>query len=112
RVVVIGAVVLTLGVSAWALTTDHPSSGSSGSGYHIAARCASGAVAALPLAPAMRGRSPPLRSWDRWGRPLRARLAARCGAGAGGVSGAASGVSSTGVGERGALPAGSLRSPA
>ncbi|MFF2509533.1 helix-turn-helix domain-containing protein [Streptomyces sp. NPDC058086] len=28
RVVVIGAVVLTLGVSAWALTTDHPSSGS------------------------------------------------------------------------------------
>lgn len=30
RVVVIGAVVLTLGVSAWALTTDHPSSGSSG----------------------------------------------------------------------------------
>ncbi|MFE5084848.1 helix-turn-helix domain-containing protein [Streptomyces mirabilis] len=27
RVVVIGAVVLTLGVSAWALTTDHPSSG-------------------------------------------------------------------------------------
>ncbi len=32
RVVVIGAVVLTLGVSAWALTTDHPSSGSSGGG--------------------------------------------------------------------------------
>ncbi|MFE2965368.1 helix-turn-helix domain-containing protein [Streptomyces sp. NPDC059340] len=30
RVVVIGAVVLTLGVSAWALTTDHPSSGSGG----------------------------------------------------------------------------------
>ncbi|MCX5092337.1 helix-turn-helix domain-containing protein [Streptomyces sp. NBC_00365] len=33
RVVVIGAVALTLGVSAWALTTDHPSSGTgSGSG--------------------------------------------------------------------------------
>jgi transcriptional regulator with XRE-family HTH domain len=30
RVVVIGAVVLTLGVSAWALTTDRPSSGSGG----------------------------------------------------------------------------------
>ncbi|MFD8215845.1 helix-turn-helix domain-containing protein [Streptomyces sp. NPDC059697] len=30
RVVVIGAVVLTLGASAWALTTDHPSSGSGG----------------------------------------------------------------------------------
>ncbi|MFF1746914.1 helix-turn-helix domain-containing protein [Streptomyces mirabilis] len=32
RVVVIGAVVLTLGVSAWALTTDHPSSGMGSSG--------------------------------------------------------------------------------
>ncbi|MGW1819487.1 hypothetical protein ACWCQM_38790, partial [Streptomyces sp. NPDC002125] len=28
-----------------------------------------------PLATAMRWRSPPLRFWDRWGRPLRARLA-------------------------------------
>ncbi|MEU9677880.1 hypothetical protein AB0D92_30765, partial [Streptomyces parvus] len=28
-----------------------------------------------PSAAAMRWRSPPLRSWDRWGRPLRARLA-------------------------------------
>ncbi|MFD9286214.1 helix-turn-helix domain-containing protein [Streptomyces mirabilis] len=42
RVVVIGAVVLTLGVSAWALTTDHPSSGrgtgSGGSGSATDAR--------------------------------------------------------------------------
>ncbi|MFJ1603148.1 helix-turn-helix domain-containing protein [Streptomyces sp. NPDC088253] len=38
RVVVIGAVVLTLGVSAWALTTDHPSSGKgAGSGGGSAA---------------------------------------------------------------------------
>ncbi|MEV6841452.1 hypothetical protein AB0N17_44585, partial [Streptomyces sp. NPDC051133] len=36
------------------------------SGYHIAARCASGAVAALPAGPReCAGGSPPLRSRDR-----------------------------------------------
>ncbi|WP_218924859.1 hypothetical protein, partial [Streptomyces sp. rh206] len=40
---------------------------------HRCAMCKRGGRCA-PFAHAVRGRSPPLRSWDRWGRPLRARL--------------------------------------
>ncbi|MFB7560704.1 hypothetical protein, partial [Streptomyces brevispora] len=58
------------------------------------------------------GRLPPLRSWRQWGRPLRARLPARC---AGGLTGHLMqlvGHSVRELRERGALPAGPLRSPA